>query len=332
MLGYVSVSKPTKPLSFGICSILVGFFISGAAMKYAKPALTPEQQADLILQRGLIADRDTLIQRLQSVSYYRLSAYWYPFRQAGSEQLSPGVTLDVVWDRYVFDRQLRLLVMDVIERVEIAIKTCLVIEHTLQHGPFGYLDRVNLPGMTIDQHRTFLEKIRNGAKNSREEFVLHFNAKYTSETDLPLWMAAEVMTFGGMLSLFRHADKAIKGKIAAMYGVSDDVLESWLLTLNVVRNMCAHHARLWNRGFAGKEFAVPRKHKHPAWHVPVAVPNDRMFGVLTLLRYLQGRVAPQSQWDERFRKLLTDHPAIPIHLMGFPADWMTCAIWKKQTT
>ncbi len=298
-------------------------------MKYSKPALTPEQQAFLILQRGLLADRQVLIERLSSVSYYRLSAYWHTFREADSENLLAGTSLDVVWDRYVFDRQLRLLVMDAIERVEIALRTRLVIEHTLRHGPFGYLDRANLPGMSIDQHRQFLDKIRSSAKQSREEFVLHFAQKYTSETDLPLWMAAEVMTFGGTLTLFRNADKSIKSLIAADYDIADDVLESWLLTLNFIRNLCAHHARLWNRGLAGKEFAVPRRHKHPAWHAPIAITNDTMFGVLTVLRYLLKYVAPTSQWGKRFLELLARHPEIPIYFMGFPENWTTSPIWSK---
>lgn len=296
-------------------------------MKYTKTALTIEQQADLILQRGLQADRGALIDRLSSVSYYRLSAYWHTFRQDGTETLRPDATLDTVWDRYVFDRQLRVLVMDAIERVEIALRTHLTLKHAIRHGPFGYLDRANLGGMTFEQHQVFLAKIRGSVKQSGEDFVRHYIAKYTSETDLPIWMASELMTFGGMLTLFRHVDTDIKREIAAQFDVADSVLESWLLGLNLVRNLCAHHARLWNKGFAGKELAIPRPRKHPEWHSPVRVAGDRMFGVLTTLRYLLKYVAPQSRWGERFNMLLTAHPDIPLHFMGFPDDWEACPIW-----
>ena len=179
-------------------------------MKYTKPALSFEAQADLLLSRGLIASREELVTRLESVNYYRLSAYWHTFRQDGIETLKPGTTLETVWQRYVFDRQLRLLTMDAIERVEIALRTHLVNRHTLVHGPFGYLDRAHLQNMSVEQHREFLSKIRKEASHSREDFVCHFNGKYTSETDLPLWMACELMTFGGMLTLYRCVETPIK--------------------------------------------------------------------------------------------------------------------------
>ena len=299
-------------------------------MRYLKPALPFSEQADLLLQRGLLADRDELIARLKAVSYYRLSAYWHTFRQPGSDNLRPNTTLDMVWDRYVFDRQFRLLEMDAIERVEIALRTQLVNQHTLKYGPFGYLDRANLPNMSADQHRTFLEKIRTEAQQSQEGFVQHFFAKYTSETDLPLWMACELMTFGGMLTLFRHVDTAIKRAIAAEYGIADKVLESWLLSLNYVRNICAHHARLWNRGLGIKQLAIPRAHKHPDWHSPVPIPSDRLFGVLTVLLYLLRQVAPQSHWKDRFQTLLAKHPDVPLRFMGFPDNWLDSPLWKDN--
>jgi len=299
-------------------------------MKYSKPPLTFPDQADLLIKRGLIADRNELIHRLESVSYYRLSAYWYTFRKKDSDDLKEGTTLDTVWERYVFDRQLRLLVMDAIERVEIALRTQLVNRHSLRFGALGYLDRNTLPGMSVDDHRFFLETIRNEARKSKEDFVVHYFGKYTSETDLPLWMACELMTFGTMLTLFRHVDKSIKSSIAAEYGIADVVLESWLLSLNFVRNICAHHARLWNRGLGNKQPSIPRLNKHPEWHTPVAVPSDCIFGVMTVLYYMLRKVAPMSLWKDRLEKLLAGYPRIPLRFMGFPDKWKDCSIWQEK--
>ena len=176
-------------------------------MKYVKPALSFEQQADLLLSRGLHADRATLIVRLSEVNYYRLSAYWYSFRQPGTEDLQTDATLDTVWNRYVFDRQLRVLIMDAIERVEVSVKTRLANVIALQHGPFGYLDRRNLPGISVDQHRLLLDKIHKEMSHSKESFIAHYLSKYTSETELPIWMAVEIMDFGAMLTLFRATDQ-----------------------------------------------------------------------------------------------------------------------------
>jgi abortive infection bacteriophage resistance protein len=280
-----------------------------------------------------VADRNELISRLESVSYYRLSAYWHTFRIPGDpdDRLAPGTKLDTVWRRYIFDRQLRLLVIDAIERVEVALRTQLVNRHTLAHGPFGYLDRAKLSGMAVEPHRQFLDKIRTEAEHSREDFVRHYFTKYTSETDLPLWMACELMTFGNMLTLFRHVEKPIKQAIAAEYGVADVVLESWLLSLNYIRNICAHHSRLWNRGLDNKQPTIPRARKHPQWHVPVPISGDRMFGVLTVLHFLLRRVAPQSHWKDRFAGLLAQYPDIPIRFMGFPDNWQDSPLWVGPT-
>lgn len=302
-------------------------------MKYTKPSLSFSEQADRLLSRGLVADRDTLIARLIAVNYYRLSAYWYTFRVPNDpdDRLMPGTTLDIVWDRYVFDRQLRLLVMDAIERVEVAVRTQIVNRHVMCHGPFGYLDRNTLPTIRVEDHRTFMDKIRREAENSREDFVLHYFGKYTLEHDLPLWIACELFTFGGTLTLFRHVATEIKRDIALEFGVADKVLESWLITMNFVRNICAHHGRLWNRGLGNKEPAIPRERKHPQWHAPVAVAPDRMFGVLTILQYTMKRVAPQSHWRKRLIALLAKHPDVPPRFMGFPDNWMDCPIWKNES-
>lgn len=299
-------------------------------MKYAKPALSFAEQADRLLQRGLVADRNVLIQRLSAVNYYRLSAYWYTFRIDGdsNDALISGTSLDTVWKRYVFDRQLRLLVMDAVERVEVAIRTQIVNRHVLEFGPFGYMDRGNLPGLRVEAHRMLLEKIRTEAKNSREDFVRHYFDKYTLEHDLPLWMACELMTFGNMLTVFMGLKTRTKKDVAQYYGLPVPVLGSWLKTLNQVRNICAHHARLWNRTF-GVKAVLPDPGAHPDWYVPVVIAGDQTFGVLTILYFLLKQVAPQSRWKDRLAKLLDNHPDIPIRFMGFPAHWQELPLWSN---
>lgn len=299
-------------------------------MNYAKPPLSFPDQADRLIGHGLVADRDELIETLKRVSYYRLSGYLYPFRQTPtSSQLRARTTLEEVWDRYVFDRQLRVLVLDAVERIEVAIKSQLVTELTTRHGIFAHIDRAHLPNLDYRKHRMLMDKINQQIDRSREVFVNHFKSKYTSETDLPLWMTAELMDYGCMLTLFRGVETAVKQAIAASYGVSDSVLDSWLLAGNTLRNLCAHHARLWDRTH-GTAVMIPRANKHPDWHVPVAVDRDarRNFAQFTVLKYLLNHIAPQSQWADRLETLWTvKHPDIPIQRMGFPADWKACPIW-----
>lgn len=299
-------------------------------MKYTKPPKTFEEQADQLLARGLLADRDLLTARLREVNYYRLSAYWHPYRQLDSDQLAPGTSFETIWDRYVFDRQLRVITMDAIERVEISVRTRLINAFCLQYGAHGHIDRQHLPNLTAENHRHFLTKIRTEESRSKETFVRHFHSKYTSETDLPLWIASELMDFGTLFTLFRGVETSLKQDIAQIYGISDSVLNSWLTSLNTIRNICAHHARLWNREL-GTPIMIPRKNKHPHWHAPVDITlaDRRIFGVLTVLRHMLGQIAPQSGWQNRLAQLIeTKHPEIPIAQAGFPNNWKDSPIWR----
>lgn len=296
-------------------------------MEYTKPTLTFEAQADLLIQRGLKADRHILLFRLHSVNYYRLSAYLYPYRLTDNSY-HPGTTLDLIWKHYTFDRQLRVIIMDAVERVEVAVRTQLIYHFAHRCGPFGYTDQKNLPRLPADKHQKWLDEMKAESGRSRETFIDHFNKKYGDQhSHLPLWMLGEIMSFGKMLTLFNGTDDSLRKKIAAEYNISDVVLKSWLGTLNVIRNICAHHGRLWNRELSYKPF-IPKANKFPQWHYPVAITNNRVFGILTILRYMLTYVAPTSGWAHRFIKLIHDYPEIHLRSMGFPDNWKDSPIWK----
>ncbi len=294
-------------------------------MKYEKSPLSYEQQAELIISRGMIVDdKDALIKILSSVSYYRLSAYWYPFKNH-DDTFKANTRFQTAWRRYTFDRQLRLLVIDAVERLEIAIKTKMINSFSLKYGPFGYLDVKNFDEFDLGEHDRFLVEIRHNVQRSRENFVEHFERKYNEHQDLPIWMAAELMTFGNMLTMFRHLEYHLKKQIANDFGISAKVLESWLKTINYIRNICAHHARLWNRELAIKPVIPERQ---ACWRDPVAVDNNRLFGLLTVLMYMLKFCAPNSCWQGRLTSLFSQYEDISLVFMGFPENWQKCPIWQ----
>jgi len=228
-------------------------------MQYIKPPLSYEQQAQRLINRGLRAEKSLLIARLQSVNYYRLAGYLYSFRQPNSDLFFQDTTLDVVWRRYTFDRHLRFLLLDAIERFEVALKTDITYNVTQHYGPFGYLNASNLPLISREKFTELQNRIQHEVKRSREEFIHHFTLKYGDIHVLPpLWMTVEVISFGTTLSLYRGFATIIKRDIAKRYGVHDHVFESWITALNAVRNICAHHGRLWNREFGYKPL-IPKK-------------------------------------------------------------------------
>lgn len=303
-------------------------------MNYTKPALSFEQQAQRLLDRGLIApSKDALVSRLKAVNYYRLSAYWYPFKvtdpASGVESFTPNTTFETIWRRYAFDRELRLLVMDAIERVEVAtLRTRMVEQFALLHGPFGYTEIRNFsPRFFQSDHTRLLSELDDAVNRSNEEFVGRFRGKYTSEPRLPLWIAVEVMTFGQLFTVFRNLDRAEQQTLSQQFGLYPPVLVSWLHTLNFIRNACAHHARLWNRELPIRPYIPDARHR-PEWHTPFQFDNRFMFTVLTLLYDLQKRIDPQSNWKDHLEALLLNYPEIPLNWMGFPPNWKNSPIWK----
>jgi abortive infection bacteriophage resistance protein len=135
------------------------------------------------------------------------------------------------------------------------------------------------------------------------------------------------MTFGMLLTLFRDCPGSVRQEVSGRFGVGGGVLESWLRTLNGVRNVCAHHRRLWNRELDCRP-EIPWKDSR--WHKPVEVSPSRVFGALTILKYLLDEIAPQSGWPTRLQGLLNEYPEIPRLPMGYPDGWEFCPIWAEK--
>jgi abortive infection bacteriophage resistance protein len=316
---------------------VAGFSLGDNAMSYDKPALSFEQQTQRLLDRGLIvSNRDELLNRLRSVNYYRLSAYWLHFKRKNpatdKEYFAPGTRFDVIWRLYTFDHKLRLLIMDSIEHVEVCIlRTRLVEKFTLNYGPFGYKRKENLgPELSLEKFQRWTQELNDAIERSNEEFLDWFRKTYPEEHDIPFWMAVEVMSFGQLFTFFRHLHRKEKQEIANEFHLYPPVLESWLHTLNFARNACAHHARLWNRELPIRPL-IPDERHHPEWHNPVAFGNERIFAVLTLLKYLLDFITPAQAWQEQLERLLREFPDIPTQSMGFPENWRECPIWKPTS-
>ena len=305
---------------------------SAKRVRYEKPAQTFEQQADLLLSRGLVASRDELVRRLKVTSYFRLIGYLRPFRLVGAEEFEPGTTLEKVWQLYAFDQRLRTLLLDAIEGIEVYVRTQLAYHFAHDFGIFAYNDQrhfpnLDRPGFTAWQRK--LDDQMQRSQRSREECVVHFFNKYGDEhTRLPIWVMIELMDFGATLTFFRGVNDDIKKRIAKEVGQPDRVIMSWLLALNTVRNRCAHHSRLWNWDM-GTPVQIPQERKFPEWHAP-RLPNNRVGIILCICRYWLNQISPANRWSERVRGLFTEYPHLPLHLMGLVEDWQEHLLWKDK--
>lgn len=293
---------------------------------YTKPALTITQQIAQLRARGMdIGDVPLAEHYLSQINYYRLSAYWLPFESNhATHAFQPGTRFEQVLDLYIFDRELRLLVLDAIERVEIAIRTQLSYQLGHRYGTHPHLN----PALFKQtwNHAKYVGQLQQDAYDSKEAFIQHLLAKY-AEPLPPIWAAVEIMTLGQLSKWYANLQSgADRNLVAHVYDCDEINLVSFLHHLSTVRNLCAHHSRLWNRDFIFT-FKLPRQ--RPPALLSSFNHNEprRIHNTLVMLVYLMNQIAPGHHWRQRLLDMLNRHHIDPAR-MGFPIDWKTRTIWR----
>lgn len=298
-------------------------------MKYSKPALSIEQQIAQLQRRGMtFGDSQLAAHYLRELNYYRLSGYWL-HREADHaiHQFQPGTRFEDVLTDYVFDRELKLLVLDAVERIEVSVRTHWAHELSLRHGPHVHLDSTLFRKRSQNwSHPAAVASLINGVEQSRERFIKHLRATY-DELLPPIWAVVEVMSLGQISRWFdnlRHA--ADRNAIAAGYDLDETLLTSFLHHISVVRNICAHHGRLWDRELPFRA-QLPRKR-------PVALARSlnrdtagHTYNTLTILGWLLARVSPGQSWVRRVGDHVVSHPPAR-ELMGFPENFRQRPVWQ----
>ena len=304
-----------------------GFFYS--AMQFAKPALSIHEHLDLLRSRGLaIPDLERAAHFLKFIGYYRLSGYALPLTFKNhpahpSHNFKPGSSFDDILNLYLFDRELRLLVMDAVERIEVAFRTCFSNYMSQKAGPHWYMS----PKHFVNQkcHDQLAKKIieRTGVAESsgpgtsqgKEVFLQHYFGKYTNPKLPPSWMIVEVLPISTLSIAYENlALREDRKQISMEFGLNPEVLESWMHAVSYVRNLCAHHSRLWNREFTIRPL-IAKEIKG------LLENNSRFFAQAVVINHLLKKASPQTKWWERFCKLVSDHPFIDPVALGAPAGW-----------
>jgi abortive infection bacteriophage resistance protein len=276
----------------------------------------------------VVPDRARARRYLQHIGYYRLSPYTIPFQRGGPDHLFRQSTVfDEVLDLYVFDRALRLLVMDALERVEVAVRAALT-DHmaTTYNDSHWYTDVGHFANTT--QHARFLDGVRRtcderlrGTPDAGEDSLVHRSAlehyltTYGSPELPPSWLMVETLTIGQLTATCRNLGRrADKTAVARSVGLTAPLLESWLQTYVRVRNICAHHGRLWNVGLG----VYPKLPTSPAVSWPrgeQALPErsrKRLYPVLVSLQSVLDTVSPRSSWAKRLggQRVLEPAPGV----------------------
>ncbi|WP_187383074.1 Abi family protein [Histophilus somni] len=304
----------------------------------------------LSIRKMDVENQQRTLHYLKNIGYYRLSGYWYPFKQKDEQnsqkeqktilldEFKTGTCFSDILALYIFDKQLRFLALDALERIEMAVKNDVVHLlgklHPLAHiEPYqidqdtgkkvcylhpNFIAKGDKYSKWKDKHNQLIKRARN------RDAIKHYNEQYAGV--LPIWVSAEVWDFGLLSQLFSGLRYNDKNTIAAKYGVKDGkTFEQWLKSLNFIRNVCAHHSRLWNLNIINTSAPLEELS---------SINQYRIFMYLCMMQKLLTIINPKSTWNERLYQLLNTFPepknkAVSVHDIGLPKDWEELEIWKN---
>ncbi len=304
------------------------YILSRMKKTFHKKFLSVTEQLNLLKKRGLLIENDERTKDyLKHIGYFRLSAYCHPLLKEPKKQhiYKPGATFKQVLDMYRFDRKLRLLLFNEIEKIEVAIRTEIV------NTGCGFLKDIfwlTIPKYFKDKNRyeQSLFLIDAELSKSKEDFILHFKQKYNNQYP-PAWMLAEIMPLGLLSNLYKNiANKRLQKQIAKSFGLQAPVLISWLMVLANIRNICCHHGRMWNRELPN----IPSELKKPTykWIDDNTTDRRRLYYKICMIKYLLHTISPNNKLKVKLIGLSNHYPTIDFNAMGFPTDWHFHTFWN----
>lgn len=298
----------------------------------------------LLESRGMtIPDKSRAERKLAQIGYYRLSGFWYPCRiikrdatgqvvvsvsqkPEREERFQPRTDFQSIIELYLFDKKLRQLMLDAIERIEVHVRS--VIAHEVgYHNPLAYQDPIFI---NPSQTKTWKDK-RGKTRNIWNEWTLKHNTQIdrsredcidwhrTNNKAMPFWVVVEAWDFGLMSKYYEMLKQKYQNRIASRLGISNaSVLKDWLQEINTLRNRCAHHTRIWNQ-----KNNAPLPLVQNVYFTHLALDNnslERIYGLISIMWFLIQKIGPSSQWINCVADLIDSKPKLigcPYASMGF---------------
>lgn len=318
-------------------------------------ALTPaklfKEYSDLVTlleSRGMnIPDKARAERKISQVGYYRLSGFWYPSRKIKyddshavimlngkpkrSNNFIDNTNFDDIFSLYIFDKRLRLLLLDAIERIEINLKTILAHElgrnDAMAYQKSEYInpnqqnDYIH-KGVTRNAWKEWLHRQKEELSRCKEDSILWHTS---NNREIPIWVAVEAWSFGTLSKYFELLKGKHQNKIAQRLGVSNiKLLIRWLQEINILRNRCAHHTRVWNQS-QNNPIGIPMGNSVDAVYFSqfnlTTDQRKKIYSLIILIWFLVKKIGPNSNWNLDLIqeiKTLPPLPFCPLSAMGIP--------------
>lgn len=295
-------------------------------LAFEKPPLSVSRQISLLQCRGLtIDDLEACKAALTYIGYYRLSGYMLPFYEFPQDKhiFKQNVKFDEIIKHYEFDRQLRLLCISAIEKIEVAFRVVVSNYMSLYEKNSHWYENKHY-FKDLRYHTNLMNELKKTLgkpsakpyRKPKEKFIDHYHKKYTYPELPPSWMIFETLSFGDISFLFKNLQDRHKKKIASYFGQDDKILASWIHSLCYLRNLCAHHSRVWNREMSISP-KIAKRHKG----VQNAGKNQYFFGLVVIIKIILDKLEPANPWVSILDNLIKSFPNIDEKQMGFPKSW-----------
>lgn len=309
-------------------------FFNVDKITFTKPALSVSQQITKLESRGLLINDKTLAENaLRNLNYYRLSGYWIYFEDSRSpHHFKKGTNFEDILELYNFEKELRFYIFEGISRFEVSLRTQFSHQFGIKYGSHSYLQPEYAKDFAdwLDN----MQKVKTETRRSKEIFIKHFQDKY-EESFPPVWVICEIFSFGTLSCWYKNLKEIpsrntdcpgnAKDDIAAFYNVPSVILESWIHSLTVLRNHCAHQSRL-----ILKQISIqPMKPKSSKISISKlwSSQTNSVYNFILILLYLNNQIDVPSKWRNNFLRFLKVNKAKCIEFLNFPDDWEKNCFW-----
>ena len=287
-------------------------------MKYTKQLLTLQQQIDVLKQRGLLIGNDAEAKNaLDTISYFRLAGYWR-LMEADKQQhiFKPNSCLSQVLSLYHFDEELRLLVFSAIQHIEVAVRARIIRLFAERHGAFWFMEPALAENSTL--YVSNLKNLQEELRRSEDEYIQEHFRKYDTPSMPPVWKTMEVASMGTLSKLYSNMyDSAAKKTVSRSFMIPKfEYMRSWLRCITVIRNICAHHARLWNAIIVVNP-SLPKRLPNP-WISNRLLKPDKLYPHLCYIGYWLNAINPANTFIGDIKALFSKYPVVDPAAMGFP--------------
>ena len=301
-------------------------------MKYNKLPISITNQVTKLKERGLELNDDAFAKKVLSrISYYRLRAYTFPFQDNNDPDhpFIQKIDFETIVSLYNFDSKLRILAFEAIEKIEIALRTQIIYQFAMSHGSHWQTD----PNLYRDVARfaSHLETLNKEISRSDETFISHYNSKYSSPSQPPSWMSLEVASMGTLSKIYQNLRKSDeKERVAKYFGLPNiNVMENWMFCFSTLRNICAHHGRLWNRRLTSIP-TLPYNTSNSFFSKLElkSIYTNKLYATLCCMRYILREIDVENDFHIKIKELMDKAVFNQEKEMGFVENWRDHPIWK----